>query len=111
MKKIIFLVAAMLAANASAGDATCKAKIMATDGNSQQSLDVHHITLMKNGVVVTDGMSSAIRVNHLDCGKSYTAIIRKMGKDESGEYTRAVKTKTRTFTASASARIFINMSE
>ena len=116
MKTTIFLIVAMLATNAimtaqADSKSTCKAKIVATDGGSQQSLHAHHITLKKNGVVVTDGFSSAIRAESLDCGKSYTTTIRRMTKDSDGEYTRVERTRTRTFTASASANIFVNMGE
>jgi hypothetical protein len=34
-----------------------------------------------------------------------------MTKDENGEYTRVERTRTRTFTATPSANIFVNMGE
>jgi hypothetical protein len=116
MKTTLLLIVAMLATNAimtAQADTKpdCKAKIMATDGGSQQSLQTHHITLKKNGIVVTDGFSSAIRAENLECGDSYTATIRRMTKDENGEYTRVERTRTRTFTATPSAKIFVNMGE
>ena len=116
MKTTLLLIAAMVATSAvmtaqADSKSTCKAKIMATDGGSQQSLHTHHITLKKNGVDVMSGMSSAISAENMDCGKSYTATIRRITKDENGEYTRVERTRTRTFTATASAKIFVNMGE
>jgi hypothetical protein len=105
------LIVAILATNASAGDATCTTKIMATDGK-QQSLNVHQIEVKnKDGVSVLKETMNAITTTNLTCGKPYTAYIRKMEKNDKGKYTKIVKTRTRSFVPTKSSEIFINMGE
>lgn len=105
----VILIGGAFCGCASAGE--CTTKIMATSGGDQQSLDVHQIEVRKDGVTVLEEKASAIRTTGLECGKIYTALIRKMGKNSRGDYTKFIKTRTRTFVSTKSSRVFINMDD
>lgn len=107
MKAALALLATALLTQAAHAN-TCKTLIMAIEGD-QPSLKTYQIEVKTNGVTAIKEMLNTIQTTALECGKSHTAYVRLMEKNDKGKYTNVVKTKTRTFIATESSRILVNM--